>query len=855
MTDRRGQASPTPTPPPDDLSGFYGGAATIGAVPIMRGPDDMPDPPPPTFMEGMAASFRSGLDDQEIPLADRVARARTSIVDRLKGLGYDPNRFYSTHASNPYLAAGGMGAAPSTVTDLDDGKIWEAVLREKRRGHLADIPDTAEDYYRQARNRFGRADQDSATAGRAGLVPQLLGGIGSGFADPINIMSLPLGGGGKTIASRILSEALVNSGVELLEQPLVADARAKRGKKFTLGEAAANVATAGVAGGLFQGVLAEPAGALLKRFLKAVPSDQMTDAERGAVSILQRADEVDASSPFVPGADTEAHLARLDEAMRSVSESLPGAAPPTARTNLRSGTSLGSGIVTGESARVRVEIASPAARQQFKSRVHHAEAGGGDDFNEASGAMGPYQFLASTWNRYYIRRYGRGGLTDAQIAAKRRDPQLNEVLMDDMTADNAAHLRRIGVRETAGNLYLEHFAGQGGAEAIFRAAPDTPIERLLSRRAVEANPFLRGKTAKDVIDWAHRRMGEAAGDAPTLRREQFPEGETGDAEWQTAQHESDLAEMELRRSRQERFMRDAYTAEPGERQVLRAEMNAESTLSMLEDVPAFVARSVPDFESGYLADAGARQASRAEMAQPSIDPEVQAIPGEYGRQVDTEPARTEAPVPSRQQYVIERATPVNRPRTEPMDTSLRTVFVSNRGAERLGAREGAAGTTIELDEPSGTILLQSDRGLEAIPFMTQAPKGGKAMAIQIRKAKIRALPGRAWSAALDHGSAAAKRAAPAAEPVATGSSESGLKQAIGAQFSNPVGPAALAVAEGLTHDLNRSLETGELGDIAFAADGIETAHGGVEPRYRTAKQVLAELDADDAAIAALRNCL
>src|SRR3546814_11306630 len=76
-----------------------------------------------------------------------------------------------------------------------------------------------------------------------------------------------------------------------------------------------------------------------------------------------------------------------------------------------------------------------------------------------SSAYGRYQFTEGTWKRYYVRRFGRGELSDTQIAARRSDSALQDQLMDDMLADNSRMLARIGARETPGNLYLAHFLG------------------------------------------------------------------------------------------------------------------------------------------------------------------------------------------------------------------------------------------------------------------------------------------------------------------------------------------------------------------------------------------------------------
>src|SRR3546814_6443878 len=73
---------------------------------------------------------------------------------------------------------------------------------------------------------------------------------------------------------------------------------------------------------------------------------------------------------------------------------------------------------------------------------------------------------------------------------------------------------------------------------LLRATPDTPIERLIGKKAIEANSFLRGKTAGDVIEWASTKMGGDHG-APTLRRDLFD----SDEEYAAAQRAVDDDEL------------------------------------------------------------------------------------------------------------------------------------------------------------------------------------------------------------------------------------------------------------------------------------------------------------------------
>ncbi|MEA3035765.1 MAG: hypothetical protein QOH04_1530, partial [Sphingomonadales bacterium] len=121
-------------------------------------------------------------------------------------------------------------------------------------------------------------------------------------------------------------------------------------------------------------------------------------------------------------------------------------------------------------------------------------------------ASGRYGFTMSTWNRYFRSIYRDTKLSSNEIWAKRFDGNLQDVMMRALTADNAHRLRAAGLPETTGNLYLLHFAGPDGLK-VLHAAPETPLERLLPPRDFAANPFLKGKTAGELIGWADRRMG------------------------------------------------------------------------------------------------------------------------------------------------------------------------------------------------------------------------------------------------------------------------------------------------------------------------------------------------------------
>lgn len=60
-----------------------------------------------------------------------------------------------------------------------------------------------------------------------------------------------------------------------------------------------------------------------------------------------------------------------------------------------------------------------------------------------------------------------------------------------------------------------HFAGPGGAPALLKADPNTPVESILSKKAIDSNGFLRGKTAGWVIAWANK-MANAQASKPSV---------------------------------------------------------------------------------------------------------------------------------------------------------------------------------------------------------------------------------------------------------------------------------------------------------------------------------------------------
>lgn len=561
--------------------------------------------PAPSAGDLFAAGREASRNDRSDFETQMLAEGYAPILDAL-GLdkSQNPVAFYHNRGTrNPILmrsellARQGRGFMGAMTDRATQEQLLADEIRARRRtdpDFLKGTPDTVAGLRAMfAANEKARRAKGMATLERG----EGLGGWAAGFAgsatqmitDPVNVATLPIGGGGGTIARIVLRETIVNGLIEAVQQPGVSENRKMIGEKLTLGEAAANIGIAGIAGGVLEGGLVATGRGIgagydksIEALFNAMPEatqrawadrmnvgievdgkvrrvkltdllegmtnrdlaeaarqvvgvDRMTPEELAAAQVLDRDQEIGDSSPFEPGMAGDAeHQDRLAEAMEAVANGrLPGegarvaadlqraidGVPAAARSGALDG-SPGASVTAAFVAPVvtrgtSTAVAGADARQQFKARVRTAESGGNDAARNArSSAVGRYQFTDDTWLTYYKRRFGAAGASDAQILAKRSDGALQDQLMDDLTADNAAILRRAGAAETAGNLYLTHFLGPQ-ATKLLKAAPDRPVEGLLPASFIDANrSVLAGKSASQVIAWAHRKMGGSAASIP-----------------------------------------------------------------------------------------------------------------------------------------------------------------------------------------------------------------------------------------------------------------------------------------------------------------------------------------------------
>ncbi len=152
------------------------------------------------------------------------------------------------------------------------------------------------------------------------------------------------------------------------------------------------------------------------------------------------------------------------------------------------------------------EAEEPAEAQmtmeQFLDRLMRAESGGRlTARNPRSTALGPYQFIASTWlmmaNKHFAKE--TKDLRVDQILALRTDPDLARRAAELYTLENAAYLVAQGHDATFPKLRLAFLVGAGAASRILSAQPEMPVNQLLSANVIVANPFMARMTAADLI--------------------------------------------------------------------------------------------------------------------------------------------------------------------------------------------------------------------------------------------------------------------------------------------------------------------------------------------------------------------
>lgn len=460
------------------------------------------------WLDSASAAYETAKDEVPDVQDARLFEAYAPVYQTVaKAMGKSPVFGYFSAANTA------LHLLPFTGRDANDREaLWADIETLRRQGRLpAGVPTDRAKFESDTLTRGGQRTVDQIKASQGSFTSRVAGGVVAGFNDPVQVGAALATGGvsrGMSVGASILTEGLLNAGAAAIEMPATIAARQRLGETTTANDIAAELGTAFVFGGAVDLGL-RGAGAVLragrealaiperanpikvaKAFAAAVPEQMRTPEQQAALHVIEREAGLEATAPTgATRPEIDAHLARIDAAQRAlVEEGERAGAQGFARATR---------VLDGED-----------AQAAFMAKVRAAESSGSDTAAAGtSSAYGRYQFTTGTWQAYYIRRFGRGGLTDAQIAAKRADGALQDQLMQDLTADNAARLREIGAPVTEANLYLVHLLGPKDAEKVLRAGPGTALEGLISARSIAANrSIMAGKTVDDIVAFAERRM-------------------------------------------------------------------------------------------------------------------------------------------------------------------------------------------------------------------------------------------------------------------------------------------------------------------------------------------------------------
>lgn len=495
-------------------------------------PDSAPPAPPaardPTLGEIIGAHVTTGVHDfagmqmqSEIDAYSVVANALDKAMPAPSGIfGLKPDRYF-------YPARSGF--------PVNADRVWRDVAAARKRdpNFLKDIPasDPAgfrkwvqqQETERQQKARAVQARQSGDVQGGVGLATDLV----VGFGDPINLAGMvltgPIGGASKTLASMMAREALTNAAIEIAELPAIADNRAYLGEDFTAGDMAKDVALAGTIGALFPVAIRggqaggkavgkaigagvdqlAPGYRLAKALGKADPA-QVTDAEilsfyegkvpperrtpdmEAAANVLRRQAEAAASQPFVNTVTgMEAHADGINAAIAKVEAALAmdvDVAPKSASV-----------------APAPVSVATELSRDGIIRFVINDLEGGAAvvHYGDADGGTTKYGIAAAANPGVDV-----ANLTEAQASAIARkkywwpeldqvDPKLAAVAFDAGYISGPDVGKRI-LRESGGDVekalqlyrdHLNHLADTVKGKAKYRRGWNNRIDKLARRLA------------------------------------------------------------------------------------------------------------------------------------------------------------------------------------------------------------------------------------------------------------------------------------------------------------------------------------------------------------------------------------
>lgn len=290
--------------------------------------------------------------------------------------------------------------------------------------------------------------------------------------------------------------------------------------------------------------------------------------------------------------------------------------------------------------------AAPGSGDAVTNRILSIE---GTTKNGKSSATGTGQFIDGTWLDMIKRNRPdiADGRSDDELLALRGDRALGREMTEAYRRENVAFLQKRGIEPTAGNQYLAHFLGAGGAAAVINADPNMPAIDALTKavgekkaqQMVDANPTILNSLSGNVRAWADGRMGGAgAHDAiysilPPAMRAQLAQHAQGELDKQTATDlstfktrlEDTLAEAGRNGFAEKPMAQSDFVRTLGPQKGMDAYSDYQADMKLRSDVSQ-VARMTPQQQNelltSYVPKAGeegfADQSKRLDMLQKAV---------------------------------------------------------------------------------------------------------------------------------------------------------------------------------------------------------------------------------------------
>lgn len=241
--------------------------------------------------------------------------------------------------------------------------------------------------------------------------------------------------------------------------------------------------------------------AALDTALATMPEDQ-----RAAFSVLS---PDDAGKLLADRAQRNADWQELQPLLGAMGLSVPGGAAPAAAS---AATAPASATLP---ATLPVGRTSYAMTPENLRRQAGFESGGNAAArNPRSSALGPQQFIDSTWQQFIQENPEVfQGMSREQAMSMRSDPRYADLGAQWYAQKGGEVLQQAGLPVTQSNLALHHRFGPEDAPKVIAADPATPMEQLVSPAVIGANPDLQGKTAGQVRGTYAMRYGNAGAPA------------------------------------------------------------------------------------------------------------------------------------------------------------------------------------------------------------------------------------------------------------------------------------------------------------------------------------------------------